>query len=260
MQNLSGKRTESKKIQKKNSRGTKKAVRRNEKFRKCGFLLYFSIRAMFCRKNSAGDGIFFLKTVRMCDPHRSDHTSNGKGEKKMDALNQAIAQISDVLWNSVLLFLLVGTGVYFSVRTRFVQVRKFKTAWNRVFGGFSLKGKKAGKDGMTSFQALATAIAAQVGTGNIAGCATALVSGGPGAIFWMWLAAFFGMATIYGEAYLAQISKRRDENGEVIGGPVYYITHAFKGTFGKALAGFFAVAVILALGFYGKYGTVELHQ
>lgn len=207
---------------------------------------------MFCRKNSAGDGIFFLKTVRMCDPHRSDHTSNGKGEKKMDALNQAIAQISDVLWNSVLLFLLVGTGVYFSVRTRFVQVRKFKTAWNRVFGGFSLKGKKAGKDGMTSFQALATAIAAQVGTGNIAGCATALVSGGPGAIFWMWLAAFFGMATIYGEAYLAQISKRRDENGEVIGGPVYYITHAFKGTFGKALAGFFAVAVILALGFMGN--------
>ena len=67
---------------------------------------------------------------------------------------------------------------------------------------------------MTSFQALATAIAAQVGTGNIAGCATALVSGGPGAIFWMWLAAFFGMATIYGEAYLAQISKRADESGE----------------------------------------------
>ena len=252
MQNLSGKRTESKKIQKKNSRGTKKRCAETKKFRKRGFLLYFSIRAMFCRKSPAGDGIFFLKTVRMCDPHRSDHTSNGKGEKKMDALNQAIAQISDVLWNSVLLFLLVGTGVYFSVRTRFVQVRKFKTAWNRVFGGFSLKGKKAGKDGMTSFQALATAIAAQVGTGNIAGCATALVSGGPGAIFWMWLAAFFGMATIYGEAYLAQISKRRDENGEVIGGPVYYITHAFKGTFGKALAGFFAVAVILALGFMGN--------
>ena len=230
----------------------KKAVRRNEKIPEARFFAVFSIRAMFCRKSPAGDGIFFLKTVRMCDPHRSDHTSNGKGEKKMDALNQAIAQISDVLWNSVLLFLLVGTGVYFSVRTRFVQVRKFKTAWNRVFGGFSLKGKKAGKDGMTSFQALATAIAAQVGTGNIAGCATALVSGGPGAIFWMWLAAFFGMATIYGEAYLAQISKRRDESGEVIGGPVYYITHAFKGTFGKALAGFFAVAVILALGFMGN--------
>lgn len=123
----------------------KKAVRRNEKIPEARFFAVFSIRAMFCRKSPAGDGIFFLKTVRMCDPHRSDHTSNGKGEKKMDALNQAIAQISDVLWNSVLLFLLVGTGVYFSVRTRFVQVRKFKTAWNRVFGGFSLRVRRPEK-------------------------------------------------------------------------------------------------------------------
>ena len=138
----------------------------------------------------------------------------------MDAVNNVIVQISDVVWNYLLLFLLVGTGIFFTIRTRFVQVRRFKTAWMRVFGGFSLKGKKAGKDGMSSFQALATAIAAQVGTGNIAGCATALVSGGPGAIFWMWLAAFFGMATIYGEAVLAQKSKKRDENGEVVGGPV----------------------------------------
>ena len=139
----------------------------------------------------------------------------------MDAVNNVIVQISDVVWNYLLLFLLVGTGIFFTIRTRFVQVRRFKTAWMRVFGGFSLKGKKAGKDGMSSFQALATAIAAQVGTGNIAGCATALVSGGPGAIFWMWIAAFFGMATIYGEAVLAQKSKKRDENGEVVGGPVY---------------------------------------
>ena len=169
----------------------------------------------------------------------------------MDALNQAIAQISDVLWNSVLLFLLVGTGVYFSVRTRFVQVRKFKTAWNRVFGGFSLKGKKAGKDGMTSFQALATAIAAQVGTGNIAGAATAIAVGGPGAIFWMWISAFLGMATIYAEATLAQETRIVEKDGNVKGGPVYYITTAFKGGFGKFLAGFFAVAITLALGFFG---------
>ena len=194
-----------------------------KKFRKRGFLLYFSIRAMFCRKNSAGDGIFFLKTVRMCDPHRSDHTSNGKGEKKMDALNQAIAQISDVLWNSVLLFLLVGTGVYFSVRTRFVQVRKFKTAWNRVFGGFSLKGKKAGKDGMTSFQALATAIAAQVGTGNIAGVAGAIAIGGPGAIFWMWVAALLGMVVKFAEVVLAVRYREPDAQGGYRGGPMYYI-------------------------------------
>ena len=170
----------------------------------------------------------------------------------MDAVNNVIVQISDVVWNYLLLFLLVGTGIFFTIRTRFVQVRRFKTAWMRVFGGFSLKGKKAGKDGMSSFQALATAIAAQVGTGNIAGCATALVSGGPGAIFWMWLAAFFGMATIYGEAVLAQKSKQRDENSEVVGGPVYYITHVFKGKFGRFLAVFFAIAVILALGFMGN--------
>ena len=122
----------------------------------------------------------------------------------------------------------------------------------RVFGGINLFGKQADKDGMSSFQALATAIAAQVGTGNIAGCATALISGGPGAIFWMWLSAFFGMATIYGEAVLAQKFKTRSETGEVIGGPVYYIRQAFKGGFGKFLAGFFAVAIILALGLMGN--------
>lgn len=122
----------------------KKAVRRNEKFRKRGFCCIFN-QSHVLQEKSRRRWYFFLKTVRMCDPHRSDHTSNGKGEKKMDALNQAIAQISDVLWNSVLLFLLVGTGVYFSVRTRFVQVRKFKTAWNRVFGGFSLRVRRPEK-------------------------------------------------------------------------------------------------------------------
>lgn len=168
----------------------------------------------------------------------------------MEAFNSIVTLLDDKVW-FILMFLLVGTGVYFSIRTGFVQVRHFPQAWKRVFGGFSLKGDKAGKEGMSSFQALATAIAAQVGTGNIAGCATALVGGGPGAIFWMWLAAFFGMATIYGEACLSQMTKTRDENGHVIGGPVYYITKAFKGGFGKFLAGFFAVAIILALGIMG---------
>ena len=178
----------------------------------------------------------------------------------MDAVNNVIVQISDVVWNYLLLFLLVGTGIFFTIRTRFVQVRRFKTAWMRVFGGFSLKGKKAGKDGMSSFQALATAIAAQVGTGNIAGCATALVSGGPGAIFWMWLAAFFGMATIYGEAVLAQKSKKRDENGEVVGGPVYYITHVFKGGFGRFPGCFLCSGSHSCSWLHGKYGTVQLDQ
>ena len=101
---------------------------------------------------------------------------------------------------------------------------------------------------MSSFQSLATAIAAQVGTGNLAGAATAIVSGGPGAIFWMWLSAFFGMATIFSEAVLAQLFKK-EKDGEVTGGPAYYLKYGLKSDF---LAKFFAVTIILALGFIGN--------
>ena len=153
----------------------------------------------------------------------------------MAAFTTFIEQFSDVLWNSLLLFLLVGTGVYFTVRLRGVQVRRFGEGFRRVFGGFTLRGKKADAEGMSSFQALTTAIAAQVGTGNITGCATALVSGGPGALFWTWVSAFFGMATIYAEAVLAQHYKTT-VNGQVTGGPAYYIRAAFKGKVGKVLA------------------------
>ena len=169
-------------------------------------------------------------------------------------LTNVVAFVNDILWNKylLLLFLLLGSGVFFTIRTNFVQVRKFGEGMRLVFGNISLKGKAAGKDGMSSFQALATAIAAQVGTGNIAGCASALVSGGPGAVFWMWVSAFFGMATIYGEAVLAQKYKTVGEDGAVSGGPIYYIKAAFKGKLGTFMAGFFAVAIILALGFMGN--------
>jgi len=169
-------------------------------------------------------------------------------------LTNIVAAVNDVLWNKylVLLFLLLGSGIYFTVRTGFVQIRKFGEGMRLVFGNISLKGKAAGKDGMSSFQALATAIAAQVGTGNIAGCASALVSGGPGAVFWMWMSAFFGMATIYGEAVLAQKYKQVSEDGAVSGGPIHYIKAAFKGKLGGFMAGFFAIAIILALGFMGN--------
>lgn len=169
----------------------------------------------------------------------------------MDEIAQIVSQISDFLWNNILLFLLCGTGIFFTFRLGFVQIRKFGEGMRRLFGGFSLHGKAAGKDGMSSFQALTTAIAAQVGTGNITGCATALASGGPGAIFWMWVSAFFGMATIYSEAVLAQKFKTT-VNGHITGGPIYYIRAAFTGKFGKFLAGFFSVAIILALGFMGN--------
>ena len=171
-----------------------------------------------------------------------------------EILSTIVARVNDVLWNKqlLLLFLLLGTGIFYSIRTRFVQVRKFGEGCRRLFGNFSLNGDKAGKEGMSSFQALTTAIAAQVGTGNIAGCATALYSGGPGAIFWMWVSAFFGMSTIYGEAVLAQKYKTVDKDGNVTGGPIYYIKGAFKGPFGSFLAGFFSIAIILALGFMGN--------
>ena len=169
----------------------------------------------------------------------------------MTIFTAAIEQASDILWNSLLLFLLVGTGVFFTIRLRGVQLRRFGEGVHRVFGNFTLRGKKADDQGMSSFQALATAIAAQVGTGNITGCATALVSGGPGALFWTWMSAFFGMATIYAEAVLAQHYKTT-VNGHVTGGPAYYIRAAFKGTFGKVLAGVFSVLIILALGFMGN--------
>ena len=161
-----------------------------------------------------------------------------------------VSKINEYLSNYILVFLLIGVGLWYSIKTRFVQVRCFGEGMRKVFGNLKLKGGKQ-DSGMSSFQALATAIAAQVGTGNIVGASGAILTGGPGAIFWMWVIAFFGMATIYAEATLAQKTRIVDADGTVRGGPVYYITTAFKGGFGKFLAGFFAVAIVLALGFMG---------
>jgi len=171
-------------------------------------------------------------------------------ESSESTLYPIVCDINTYLSNYILVFLLLGVGLWYSIKTRFVQVRCFKEGWNSVFGNLSLRGKKH-DSGMSSFQALATAIAAQVGTGNIVGASGAILTGGPGAIFWMWIIAFFGMATIYAEATLAQETRIVEKDGNVKGGPVYYITTAFKGGFGKFLAGFFAVAITLALGFFG---------
>ena len=170
----------------------------------------------------------------------------------MEAMLLGIVQkINGYLSDYVLIVLLVSAGIYFSIRTRFVQVRCFGEGMRRVFGNIKLNGGKQ-HGGFSSFQALATAIAAQVGTGNIVGACGAILIGGPGAIFWMWIIAFFSMATIYAEAVLAQETRVVDADGTVHGGPVYYIKRAFTGGFGKFLAGFFAVAIIIALGFIGS--------
>ncbi len=169
----------------------------------------------------------------------------------METLLKIVSTINAYLSDYILIILLVGIGIYFTIRTRFVQVRCFGEGMKNVFGKISLKGGKQ-KGGLSSFQALATAVAAQVGTGNIVGACGAILIGGPGAIFWMWIIAFFGMATSYAEAVTAQKTRQTDEEGTVSGGPVYYIKHVFTGKGGKFLAGFFAVAATLALGFMGS--------
>lgn len=156
-----------------------------------------------------------------------------------------VKNINGFLWGPVLLIALLGTGVLFTIKLKGIQITKLKTAIKQIF---SKQEKETEEVGLSSFQSLATAIAAQVGTGNLAGVATAMVSGGPGAIFWMWISAFFGMATIFAEAVLAQLFRKTD-NGELVGGPAYYIRYGLKNKF---LAGFFSVAIILALGFMGN--------
>lgn len=171
-------------------------------------------------------------------------------ESLEEILYPIVANINNYLSNYILVFLLLGVGIWYTIKTRFVQVRCFGEGMKTVFSNLSLNGKKE-ENGMSSFQALATAVAAQVGTGNIVGAAGAILTGGPGAIFWMWIIAFFGMATIYAEATLALKTREIDKDGTIHGGPVYYIRKAFTGKFGKFLAGLFAVAIILALGFMG---------
>ena len=169
----------------------------------------------------------------------------------MDNLLEIVKSINGVIWNYMLIFLLCGTGIYFTFKLKFVQVVKFGESFKLVFGKIKF-GKKAGADGMSSFQALATSIAAQVGTGNLAGAATAITMGGPGAIFWMWVSAFFGMGTIFAEATLAQQYKTV-VNGQVTGGPAYYIKNGLKNKkIAKGLSVFFSITIILALGFIGN--------
>lgn len=170
----------------------------------------------------------------------------------METLNNIVLTIQHYLADYILIFMLLGGGIWFTVRLGFIQVRHLGTGLKQTFGGLFSKKGEAGADGMSSFQALATAIAAQVGTGNIAGAATALAIGGPGAIFWMWIAAFLGMATIFAEAIMAQKYRQVGKDGVITGGPVYYIRAAFSGNFGKFLAALFSVLLIFALGFMGN--------
>ncbi|GHT79868.1 alanine glycine permease [Spirochaetia bacterium] len=165
----------------------------------------------------------------------------------MDILLNFFNAINGVFWGNFMVFVLVGTGIFFSFRLGFPQILKIKDSFLLVFGNLK-SGEKADKKGMTSWQSLATAVAGQVGTGNIVGPATAILAGGPGAVFWVWLSAFFGMGTIFSEATAAQKYKSTLKDGSVTGGPSFYIKAAFPNTFGKALAACFSVFTIVGFG------------
>jgi len=166
----------------------------------------------------------------------------------LELLQKIVGIINGVLWNYVLIIGLVGAGLYFSIRLGFPQVTRFGSAAKKVFGGI-FKKEESKEGSMSSFQALATSIAAQIGTGNVAGVATAITLGGPGAVFWMWVSAFLGMSTIFVEATLAQKYRETTEDGQLVGGPAYYIKNGLKS---KGLAIFFSISLILALGFIGN--------
>ncbi len=171
-------------------------------------------------------------------------------------LDTIVTAINDVLWGYILIYALVGIGIFFTIYLGAPQFFRFVPAVKQVFGQL-YKEHPTNRDGesISSFQALAVAISAQVGTGNVAGVATAIMAGGPGAIFWMWMSSLFGMGTIFAEAILAQ-NYREKREGQFIGGPAFYISKGLKNTLGegpaKFLAAFFAVAIIIALGFIGS--------
>ncbi|NQI70599.1 sodium:alanine symporter family protein [Streptococcus suis] len=165
---------------------------------------------------------------------------------------ELMQNINDFVWGPPLLLLLVGTGVYFTLRLGVFQVSKLPTAFRLIFSS-----DQSGQGDVSSFAALCTALAATVGTGNIVGVATAITTGGPGALFWMWVAAFFGMATKYAEGFLAIKYRTKDANGQAAGGPMHYITLGM-GQKWKPLAVFFAISgVLVALLGMGTFSQVN---
>ncbi|SQE95826.1 sodium:alanine symporter family protein [Streptococcus equi subsp. zooepidemicus] len=159
--------------------------------------------------------------------------------------------IDDLVWGAPLLLLLLGTGVYLTSRLGLLQVIKLPKAFRLIFA------KNEGQGDISSFAALATALAATVGTGNIVGVATAIKSGGPGALFWMWVAAFFGMATKYSEGVLAIKYRTKDANGQISGGPMYYILNGM-GQKWRPLANLFAISgILVALFGIGTFAQVN---
>ena len=174
-----------------------------------------------------------------------------------EMLSALVGAVNLVLWDYLLIYALLGIGLFFTIDLGAPQVTKLGAGFKSVFGGLFAKKDPADKDhkSLSQFQALAVAVSAQIGTGNVAGVATAITAGGPGAVFWMWFSAVLGMSTIFAEALLAQ-KYRVVSHGKYIGGPAFYITHGLTPKIGRGaarfLSGFFSIALIIALGFIGN--------
>lgn len=166
---------------------------------------------------------------------------------------EILTKINEVIWGLPLIGMLLATGVYFTVKLKLVQIRKLKLAFACIF-----KKDENDEGDVSSFQALCTALSSTIGTGNIVGVATAIAAGGPGALFWMWISAFFGMATKYSEGLLAIRYRIKDENGEIAGGPMYYLENGLKSKLLAKIFAFFAVAVaLLGIGTFTQVKSIS---
>lgn len=171
----------------------------------------------------------------------------------MQFITDLLTKINELVWGLPLICLLLGTGIYFTCRLKLLQLTKLKLAFACIFK------KQDGDAGdVSSFQALCTALSSTIGTGNIVGVATAIAAGGPGALFWMWISAFFGMATKYAEGLLAIRYRVKDENGQIAGGPMYYLERGLKNKFLAKLFAFFGVAVaLLGIGTFTQVKSIS---
>ena len=171
-------------------------------------------------------------------------------EQLTRTVEQINAAVNEFAWGPVMLVLLIGTGIYMSFRTGFVQIRRFGFIMRSTLGSIFKKRTEKDASNLSPFQAVSTALAGTVGTGNIAGVTGALFAGGPGAVFWMWVSAFFGMCTKYAEIILAMKYREKDENGRYRGGPMYYIKNGLgkKWTWLGAIFCVFAVLASFGIG------------
>jgi len=172
-------------------------------------------------------------------------------------IQNILEKIDSIIWGPPLLILLMGTGLYLTIRLKLLQVFKLPLALKYVFGKDEETNSADAQGDVSSFQALCTALSATIGTGNIVGVATAITAGGPGALFWMWMAAFFGMATKYAEGLLAIKYREVDANGQMAGGPMYYIQNGLGLKWLAKLFAFFGVGVALfGIGTFGQVNSI----